>query len=131
MDSVINAMARAIFVCAWADEEEENGNAHSGEELMDAAPETPEDAIHQAWRLAGQFEALNHSTIPAMFVHALRVDSKLASDWEGDDFEEVEKRWASDFGHYLAMRALGHGVAWEDDHRDPGFTYPNFEYRIA
>jgi hypothetical protein len=130
MESVVNAMARAMFVSAWADKEEEEGRSHGGEELMDVAPETPEDAIHQAWRLCGQFEALNKSTIAAMFVHALRIDVKLCSNWGEEAFERAEERWASDFGHYLAMRALGHGVAWEDDHRDPGFTYPHFEYYL-
>lgn len=32
---------------------------------------------------------------------------------------------ATDFGHYLAMQAMGHGVAWSDEHPDPGFEVPH------
>jgi len=131
MESIVNAMARAMFVCAWADEEEEKGISHGGEELMDVAPETPEDAIHQAWRLVGHFEVLNKTNMASLFVRAMIADGKLTKeDWTYEELDAASERWASDFGHYLAMRALGHGVAWEDDHANCGIVYPHFEYYL-
>jgi len=104
--SIKDAMARALWVTAWADYEEEAGRTYPGQELMDVAPETPPDAHKAAEMLWSKIKAANRNkeiTTPA-----------------GGDPEE--------FGFYLAMEALGHGVAWTDDHEPHSYKIPHFEY---
>lgn len=130
MKTIVEAMARAMFVSTWADQEEEEGRCYPGQELMDVAPATPEDAIYEAYRLVGHFEALNNIGIGALFVQAMVADGHMrAENWSYEDLHEAEEEYAYDFGHYLAMRAIGSGVAWEDSHTACGIIYPHFEYQ--
>jgi hypothetical protein len=124
MSAIIDGMARAMFVCAWSDEEEQAGRSYPGEELLDVAPETPPEAVCEAWRLAGHFEALNRGSLWVLLNRALRADGETSEEAQDNADEQ-----ADDFGHYLAMRAMGHGVCWEDDHVDFCCVYPEwFEY---
>jgi len=127
MKTIIKAMARAMFVSAWTNREEELGRSHGGEELMDVAPRAPKRALYEAYRLAGRFEAMNNLCIPALFVKAMIADGIMSKDWNSADMECAEEKYAREFGHYLAMRALGEGVAWEDDHAKCGIIYPHFD----
>lgn len=128
---VEDGMARALHVNAWADKEEEKGRSHGGEELMDVAPKTPRGAKDAAYRLAGRFEALNKLDIYALFYKAMLADGKIGEDYTGEEFRELWDKYAREFGHYLTMRAIGSGVAWEDNHRKAGIVYPHFGYNYA
>jgi hypothetical protein len=41
---------------------------------------------------------------------------------------ELEPKYVSDFGHYLAMQSLGHGVGWFDDHEHFELKLPLIEF---
>jgi hypothetical protein len=122
-ESIVEGAARALFVQWWADQcsecendaetcrLERNGhqpNDPGGVELMDVAPETSESARACAKCLVE------------------RVASQAR--WtEVTNREEVESD-PEGFGHYLAMEALGHGVAWSDDHPDHDLVLPLIGY---
>lgn len=99
MDTEIrDAMARALYVSAWASWADEMGINTSGCELMDLAPETPAEATAAADRLYQGIEDLN-------FGGAMDLESLC----------ELIQADPSELGHYLAMESLGHGVAYSDD----------------
>ena len=126
--TIINGMARAFFVSAWAEKQERKGRSFSGQELMDVAPSTP--------RYARDFALMYAGGLGSLLVHlnnAARADiMELAniSKWpKYGDMTEAERAaldemvdglkvegYASEFGHYLAMMAMGTGVSWFDDH---------------
>lgn len=126
IDTIIKAMARAMFVTAYADavenEEIEGETACMGTDCMDVAPPTPIEAVHEAWRLAGIMQAVNNNTsLPCLLLLAVAADEL--------DYNNLPEGYADSFGHYMAMEALGHGVSWKDDHADPGIKFPVcFEY---
>jgi hypothetical protein len=104
-DDIIEEMARALFVSSWADREEEAGRSHGGEELMDIAPPTPKRAVQAAKKLAERMEDGNNVSLDALYI--------LAAMQPGKHYKKPDPH---DFGHYVAMQALGHGVSWWDDH---------------
>ncbi len=114
-DEFMDAAARALWVQAWADAAEEQGETLSGE-LMDQAPETPPEAKQAAKELAVALEQSN-GPLSQLWDKAATAKGKHSRD------PTVE-----DFGHYLAMGALGHGVSWEDDHPDVGIKLPSMEF---
>lgn len=118
--NIVQSMARTLFVNAWANAEEEEGRGHGGQELFDVAPKTSKDAEKAAWRLAGQFEALNGMNIWAL---AAKVLKQEGLDGDKDAEEEL--------GYNLVMEALGSGVAWADDHDDHGLEVPDFEFMLG
>jgi hypothetical protein len=129
MNKIIDGMARALFVTSWADEYEENGNRFPPQtEIMDVAPPTPREAYDQAWRLTGMIESLNRMGVYSLFVKALQADKALDEKWSVAELEQAEKRWGDEFGHYLAMQAMGHGVSWFDNHENFNLKLPYFEY---
>lgn len=111
-NAIVAAAARAGFVQAWADYMEERGAQLRGE-LMDQAPRTPPQARTWAKKLIGTMERFSRLPIEEMYERA-------AADGGS----------ATDFGHYAAMQALGHGVAWADDHPSHGFTIPRAEFHM-
>lgn len=120
---IVEGAARALFVQWWADQCSEceddaetcriEGNGHvpndpGGVELMDVAPDTPASAFACAESLVSRMEG--------------------EGQWpEVMSREEVEAD-PNSFGHYLAMEALGHGVAWSDDYPDHGLALPLIGY---
>lgn len=119
MYNIINGMARAMWVMAWADELEERGHEDSwaGCDLMDLAPETPCKAIELAWTLAGKYEQANGMSVICLLGSAQRADGNSTNDYE----------YETDFGHYLAMMAMGHGVSWFDDHEEFYLKVPSID----
>lgn len=111
---ILDSMARTLFVCAWADAEEEAGRSHGGQELFDVAPETPPAAIEAALYFVGRLEQANG--------RGWSVEAMLWQAWEADGHGKpdgasvIPDRYRADFGHCLVMQALGHGVSWYDDH---------------
>lgn len=106
-DAFLTGAARAFFVSAYVDFVEDSnrkGYPRPGprEDWMDFAPPTPLNAYVLAGELWCSIEALNHKSMHVIF--------QLASKADGVELD------ANDFGHYMAMEAMGHGVSWFDDH---------------
>ena len=118
-DDVVKAMARAMFVSAWADAEEEGGRKFGRVELMDIAPKTSPEAKQHAEKLAKQFEQKN----------GMSLDELLAKAAEADG-AEIDSDYAEEFGHDLAMQAMGHGVSWFDDHEKFPLKVPQTEFYV-
>ena len=94
-------VARTLFVQAWADWEEQYGSRNlMGCELMNEAPESPEEAYDAADRLIPQFGDLE------------TLLTRAAEVWRpnrGGGGTMVEE-----LAYCLTMQALGHGVGWRD-----------------
>ena len=101
-DEFVKHAARAFFASAWADQEEESGNAQGGE-IMDRMPEEIDPAaIYAARTLAMDIEHENRKTIAKL----MELVETMGC---GDRPATVEY-----FGHYCAMQAMGHGVGLYD-----------------
>jgi len=105
--------SRAFWVSAWADDQEGRGKRLGGE-LMHQAPDTPLSAWVAAGELIALLEVANKVPVEALAERADKVD--------GDCVD------ATEFGHYMAMMALGSGVSWFDDHEKFDFKSVNMEY---
>lgn len=117
-DTIIHGMARALFVDNWAMGEEERGRRWPpGSDLMDLAPRTPSRAVLKAARLARRIEQGNRATLPQIYDRALAAPGR-----------HLREPTPCDFGHYLAMQSLGHGVSWFDDHPSFPLKLPYIEY---
>ena len=123
--TIVNGMARAFFVTAWADKQERKGKTYPGEELMDVAPSTPRYARDFALMYAGGLGSLLVHLNNAAWADVLESEKLTAADvpyrFKRPDLEaqvEALKReeYARTFGHYLAMQAMGTGCSWFDDH---------------
>jgi hypothetical protein len=100
------AMAKAFFASAWGDQIEEacKSSLLVGKDIMDAMPTEIDPAATQAARtLLMDMEHANNLDIDAIFasVHVLE---------QGGDRDVT----TSNFGHYAAMQAMGHGVGLHD-----------------
>jgi hypothetical protein len=113
-DSILDGMARALYVMAWASGMEEEGLTSNwgGMDLMDLAGETSPDAYTKAKELYRDIEQQNNIKL-----------SEFTPPEE--DYETYDR---DNFGHYLAMEALGSGVGWSDDHEDHYLKLPLIEY---
>jgi len=141
-DEFLLAAAKAFFVSAYADFVEEGHSTDNeltkaerkarlslprpgaGENWSDYAPQTPPAAFALAGELWAALEAANKVSVYVLAERAEQADvehkSKCAKcDRDGFDAEE--------FGHYLAMQAMGHGVSWFDDHGDFEIEIPDIE----
>lgn len=117
-DDFVTGAARALYVMAWANTMEEYDFPLGGE-LMDLAPQTPESADELAIKLLDTISGLNSRTILGLW-----SDSVIA------DFEAGKGMVAhtqEDFGHYLAMQAMGSGVSWFDHHEQIPIRLPLVE----
>jgi hypothetical protein len=99
---LVESMARTLFVTSWADYRENQGESFSQCELMDIAPETPKEMLPIAEKLA--------DTIAKLCSHKHVEGSWLEWCKKANALSELDE-----FGHYLVMECLGHGVAWTDD----------------
>lgn len=138
--AVINGMARAFYVSAWADLQEQRSENYPGQEYMDDAPDTPEDVTLFAAHYAGAFAQANRTTGYASLITLLYAAAKadgIDTDKEDEDgkrfWEQPVNRfnsYAQEFGHYVAMQALGHGVGWFDDHEKFPLEIPHTEFYL-
>lgn len=120
--AIRDAMARTLWVDAWASNEEEWDRSQSGQDVMEIAPPTPEHAHLAARKLYDSIEAASGGT--GAIVRALQA-AKVDALAHGGHLRAVTK---DDFGYALAMEALGTGVAWTDDHPSHGLTVPHTDY---
>lgn len=105
MDEIQQAMAKAFFASAWADQCEEAGESGmlSGQEIMDVMPATLDPAALSAARtLAAEMVRLNGASLDSLL-------ERIAEIADGD-----REPTADNFGHYAAMQAMGHGVGLYD-----------------
>lgn len=114
---IIKGMARCLFILEWSDREDEAGRHYPGQALEHVAPPTPREATDAAHNLAGRFEQLNGKSLVCLAGEAAQADGVTATG-----------KFCDDFGHYLAMQALGHGVSWFDDHARFLLRFPRFEF---
>lgn len=115
-ETVRDAAARAFWVSAWADWMEENDALPRGD-LMDAAPETPDDAVELAGLFLSRLVAAND----------VEGIDELLDDAAHADRAYVDLDFATEFGHNVAMMAMGHGVGWFDDHAEFDLHVPDVE----
>ena len=113
--------ARAFWVTSWANGVEEKGGRLPAGDLIDAAPPTPLSAWVAAGELIGRLEQLNGVPIHTLADRAGTADG-------GDGIMNVD---ADEFGHYMAMEAMGHGVSWFDDHEKFNVKIPDVEYHAG
>lgn len=105
---IMDGAARAFWLCAYADWASEHkdrtdiSRPKPGEDWADYAPETPGVAYFYAGQLMVMLRDKNEVPIEILWRRACEADG-YDSDPE-------------DFGHCLAMQAMGHGVSWFDDH---------------
>ena len=118
------SMGRTLFMAAFADHREDPDSlgegkpcpGHScanGEDWADFTPTTHPDAFKAGEQLAQSIEKLNHKRLAQLLEDAAFAD-------DGCHFSEEDDAiaYAQEFGHYLAMQSLGHGVSWFDDHAE-------------
>ena len=139
-DAFLLGAAKAFFVTAYADFVEEGHSTDNeltdedraarlalprpgaGQDWMSYAPEPPPAAYAlagQLWQgIADQKDIFGTRLNGFCGVISLAERAKEA-DGEDPDPEE--------FGHYLAMQAMGHGVSWFDDHEEFGCEIPDIE----
>lgn len=117
--SFIEGAARALFVQAWGDREEERGRTYPGEDLMDVAPKTPKKAYIAAGKLLGELVAANNASVHELIQRAAKADHV--------DEDEID---VENFGHYVAMQYVGSGVGWTDDHAAFGLKVPHGEFYL-
>jgi hypothetical protein len=84
---------------------------------MDVAPATPGSALVSARKFVEHLERSNRLRIGTLYFIAVNTKGRHSKE-----------PTAKDFGHYLAMEAIGHGVAWTDDHPDPNIKIPHWGY---
>ncbi len=139
MRTILKAIARTLFVTAWADHEEEKGVSFSGKDLFACAPaHTPlaaflkaEDLGRQIARMNGLDPSLPSDALATLFERACEADKALAQSVAPSlpvlpqkGFESLKE----EFGHYLAMQSLGSGATWFDDHAEFPLEVPLIEF---
>lgn len=128
---IAQAMARAAFVSAWADNQEERGKSFRRQHLEEIAPKkTPKAATQWAWKLIGRIEQANGKGLCALLFAAEKADGIWGADLVRQIETVASDEYARQFGHYLAMQALGHGVSWFDDHAQFPITIPHAEFYL-
>ena len=113
-DPEVQGMARAMWVDLYASEVEEAGlgkelGPGAGGDWMDVAPDTPPEAEDVALLLVGRFEAENDMVFVA-------IEQRAFAKANIEDVHEADDEIREEFGHYMAMRAMGSGVSWEDNY---------------
>jgi hypothetical protein len=112
LDTVQEAMAKAFFASAYADQYDEctsNGGdpgfSPSGCDWMDLIPDAMDPAaIHAAHNLTADLLRANKS---GSLAELMEFAEKLGPNGDRDLTSDM-------FGHYLAMQAMGHGVGLYD-----------------
>jgi len=120
-DAFLYGAAKAFFCCAYADwcEDEETDSEGcdrpgAGQDWMDYLPEIPPNAYALAGELWAALYHLNGKAGP----YTLSNNAEAADGFPVD---------AEDFGHCIAMQAMGTGVSWFDDHYRFPMTIPHME----
>jgi len=101
MDStILQGMARGPYASWWSTNMEDQGRSFSGQDIMEAAPNTPRWAHAWAKKLGKSISSLNRATLSNLYASAQDVG------YYGT---------AETFGVHLGMETVGSGIAWTDD----------------
>lgn len=137
-EDIVDGMSEALFVSAYADMIdqycEENGCSYNdlpenvpyagaGEDWMNNHPPISDEAKEESYKLARDYESQNKKSLDALLEDAVEA--------EGMSPDDIDSDYASYFGHYLGMMALGHGVSWFDDHKKFPLVKPNIEFYLS
>lgn len=124
-DEIIESAARAFYVSWWANEQENKKGfrGFGGGDLIDIAPRTPRNVLTFARAFIADFEKTNGVRADQMYERA-----KALAEAPGGMHYARRDPSPDLFGHYTAMQAMGHGVAWSDDYPEHGFKIPRAEY---
>lgn len=119
--AILDGAARAFFVDDWAFWEEEEGDGiPAGVELLSYAPATTEHAVAFTREFLEELSGANDDKSPEeLFFEACIADESAPT-----------QPLARDFGHYIAMEAMGHGVSWFDNHAHFEIEVPYKEYYV-
>ena len=112
-ETIREGIAKALFASAWADYQEEfdTGEIGAGTQIMDVMPDHIDQAAYAAaGKILAEFQDLNGGWSA----------SHLHSNFLGK-IKEPE-----DFGHYIGMQAMGHGVGLFD--YDIDLEVPHHEF---
>lgn len=129
--AIRDGMARAIWVTSFADWVDQQGpsaqrkyGAGPGQDWSDVAPATPESADAAAedltvllWRENRNVGDGPRTVRVGLYRRALAADKARARP-------ASRRATPNDFGHCLAMQAMGHGVSWFDDHATFPLKFP-------
>lgn len=110
-EEILRGMVLGFWLQGWAAAMEEAGLRTPKNITEETAPEPPEELTDFGMAFANRLLDLNGGM--DLFQLSKKVGVK-ASERE-------------EFGYYLAMESLGHGVAWSDDHEDHGLKIPDTE----
>ena len=135
-NQIVESMARTLYVCAYADfidNAREDGEdvddlpraPRDERDWMDCAPETSDKAREVAKRLALAIEGRAKATLAELYRDASEECAEQKNICSRG-YHTVDL-----FGHYLAMQALGHGVAWSDNHAPLTFETPSASFHIG
>jgi hypothetical protein len=124
---IVAAAARAIFVQWWADRcicgNDWEECRHNLDGLQGDHPETFDPTVEHASNDPGQCDLME--VAPETHPEALKCAEAFIASVERLNGRTAEELLAAcngpdedDFGHYLAMAALGHGVGLSDDYSD-------------
>ncbi len=128
-DDMLASIRRTLFVCAWANWQDEEGwtdGYPSGQDLMDVAPDAA-DHFAEVVDEHGEEWSDGPARLDAAAVVIMDAIEKAVADaghtdvslWidltTGGDDELIDT-----LAHYFTMEGLGHGVSWSDSHDDHG-----------
>jgi hypothetical protein len=146
--AILEGMARTLWLTSYADwaDAHRDGDASGierpgpGGDWDDVAPETPQAAVQAASDLEDLYIAANDMGLADLFALAIATDRGEGDfDWpritDNANLGLVRERleWsavAADFGHGLAMMALGTGISWFDDHKEFPLGRVHFECHL-
>lgn len=122
-----DAMARSFFVSAWIEAEEEAGRSHSGENIMESAPPTPDEYRLIAAKATGKIEQANGMPFCALYSQACRADygnedayllslKACAGEEMPEELRKSHLEHLDHFGFFFAQMCLGSGASWFDSH---------------
>lgn len=115
------SMATSLYLTAFADLTDElDCPLGGGADYVDSSGETPPSYKFEAAFLTGKIEHLNNKSMADLYLQAIETDGIQDTDKNRDDF-----------GHYMVMESLGHGVSWEDDHETFPRIMPHYEHTIT
>lgn len=117
-DEIVDSLTRTFFVMGWLSYKEGTTGRDVSGDPFDVAPKrTSPKAKKFARAYVRKLEEANGIPIGLLY--------EIARNAPGKHYREPSPER---FGHYIAMRAIGSGVSWEDDHPDIGMKVPRDEW---
>lgn len=131
----VDKAAQYIFASLWADwinqEVPEGHPQHvriSGNDITEIAPpyrsfmkkHDADSLENKIYGMVENFESVNGKDLKDLYAHALIVDGQSIDD-------HYEESSPENFVFLTLMKMTGDGIAWTDDHEDPGYKHPYTE----